>query len=429
MIRSDSTMRQVIGLLTFALLIAVTACAQPVDITRVHDPSIIKAGGAYYVFSTGIGVPIRRSTDLVKWEPLGRVFDRTPDWALKTIPGAQLGMWAPDISYYNGLYHLYYAVSTFGSNRSCIGLATNKTLDPNSRDYRWLDQGMVIASNVKNRDDWNAIDPNLVLDEKGQPWLAFGSFWSGIKLVRLDRATGKRAADSNEVLSIASRGGGPIEAPFIVRKGEYFYLFVSFDYCCRGKDSTYKIMVGRSKHVTGPYLARDGKAMMDGGATAVLASYGHVRGPGHCAVLQEKDGDWLAHHFYDADNNGKPALQVRPLVWTNDGWPLAGEPVAYGPAVKDLSVLGRWDHYVDDKKVDAIDLLENGHINKPDGKATWSLDGHSLKLIWPRTGAANGTWTDECIVGRDGKWYAGRNEKGDLIRGIRVDAQAAHGSQ
>jgi arabinan endo-1,5-alpha-L-arabinosidase len=147
-------------------------------------------------------------------------------------------------------------------------------------------------------------------------------------------------------------------------------------------------------------------------------------------VLQEKDGDWLVHHFYDADNNGKPALQVRPIVWTSDGWPLAGEPVPYGPAVKDLSLVGEWDHYVGETKVGTIALLKNGHIGKPYENATWSLDGNSLKLTWPRSDAPGRTWTDECLVGRDGKWYVGRNQKGELIRGIRTAQPATdHGSQ
>jgi arabinan endo-1,5-alpha-L-arabinosidase len=405
------------------LLLALGASAQTVDVTRVHDPSMIKAGDAYYLFSTGYGVPMRRSTDLLKWEKVGQVFERTPDWALRMIPGAQLGMWAPDISYYNGRYHVYYAVSTFGSNRSVIGLATNKTLDLSSRDYKWIDEGLVIES--KKIDDWNAIDPNLVLDEQNQPWLTFGSFWSGIKLVRLDASTGKRDPGDTRLLSIASRGGGPIEAPYIIRHDGYFYLFVSFDFCCRGKESTYKIMVGRSKGVTGPYIDRAGTPMMKGGGTLVLASYGHVRGPGHCAVLQEKTGEsWLVHHFYDADNDGKPTLQVRPLLWAKDGWPLAGEPVPYGPALKDLSVAGRWDHFVDETKVGTIQLLANGHINQPDSKARWSIDGSVLKLTWPRADAPDGKWIDDCIVGRDGRWYVGRNQKGQLIRGLSENASA-----
>src|SRR6185503_10432622 len=131
---------------------------------------------------------IRCSKDLINWRLCGDVFAHLPEWAVKDVPGVR-GLWAPDVSYFNGRYHLYYSVSTFGSNRSSIGLATNETLDPARDKYRWVDQGKVIGSNVS--DDWNAIDPDVVLDEQDQPWLAFGSFWGGIKLRKLDPSTGQ----------------------------------------------------------------------------------------------------------------------------------------------------------------------------------------------------------------------------------------------
>src|SRR5215207_425073 len=158
------------------------------DIRQVHDPSIIKDRDTFYIFSTRAGIAIRCSKDLVNWRLCGDVFAHLPEWAVKDVPGLR-GLWAPDVSYFNGKYHLYYSASTFGSNRSSIGLATNETLDPESEKYRWVDQGKVISSDV--RDDWNAIDPNVVLDEQNQPWLSFGSFWGGIKLRKLDQTTGK----------------------------------------------------------------------------------------------------------------------------------------------------------------------------------------------------------------------------------------------
>ena len=131
-----------------------------------------------------------------------------------------------------------------------------------------------------------------------------------------------------EIISLARRPPpDAIEAPFLVHHGEYYYLFVSFDYCCRGINSTYNIRVGRSKEITGPYRDRDGKAMLEDGGTVLLATKGNVIGPGHCAVLQNKNGDYLIHHFYDGDNFGVSALQVRPLTWTKDDWPEAGSPL------------------------------------------------------------------------------------------------------
>ena len=289
------------------------------DIRQVHDPTIIKEADTFYVFSTRAGIAIRCSKDLIHWRLCGDVFAHLPEWAVTDVPGLR-GLWAPDVSYFSGKFHLYYSVSTFGSNRSNIGLATNQTLDPGSENYRWVDQGKVIGSNPT--DDWNAIDPNVAFDEKDQPWLAFGSFWGGIKLRRLDPATGKLSSQDPNLYSLASRPSpGAIEAPLIFRKNGYYYLFVSFDFCCRGKDSTYNIRVGRARRITGPYLDRSGKLMMDGGGTLVLSGAGRWAGPGHCAVLHEKDSDFLVYHAYDTEWRGAPTLRIATLQWGEDGWP------------------------------------------------------------------------------------------------------------
>src|SRR5262249_488749 len=112
-------------------------------VTGITDPRVIKDGDTYYLFSTGPGIPIHTSTDLVRGRSAGQVFTARPAWAGGIVPGAT-EYWAPDISFYNGRYHLYYAVSTFGSQRSAIGLATNATLDPAASNYEWVDQGAVI---------------------------------------------------------------------------------------------------------------------------------------------------------------------------------------------------------------------------------------------------------------------------------------------
>jgi arabinan endo-1,5-alpha-L-arabinosidase len=293
------------------------------DLRQVHDPTIIKEGDTFYLFSTRAGISIRCSTDLVRWKLCGDVFGHLPQWAVQDVPGLR-GLWAPDISYFNGKYHLYYSASTFGSNRSSIGLATNLTLDPTSDKYRWEDQGKIIGSYSSN--DWNAIDPNIVLDEQGQPWLSFGSFWSGIKLRKIDHTTGKLSSLDQTLYSLASRPRtkelpGAIEAPTIFRKNGYYYLFVSFDFCCRGKESTYNIRVGRARRVTGPYTDRSGKPMMEDGGTLLLAGEGRWRGPGHCAILQDKNGEKLVYHAYDAEWRGTPTLRITPLIWDAEGWP------------------------------------------------------------------------------------------------------------
>ena len=308
------------------------ARAQTGDV-GVHDPSIIKQGDSYYIFSTGNGIPIKRSRDLVRWENVGRVFEAMPGWVADAVPAARGSLWAPDISFFNGRYHLYYSASSFGSQRSAIGLATNATLDPAAPDYRWEDHGPVVRS-LPGVSTFNAIDPNLVLDQAGVPWLSWGSFWGGLKMRRVDPATGMLSASDSTLHSLAARRGteatmGPdndqsIEAPFIVRRGDYYYLFASFDMCCRGTRSTYNIRVGRSESVTGPYVDERGELMTRGGGDVVLATLGRIRGPGHNSVLVEGDRYHLVHHYYDADDGGRAKLQIRPIEWIED-WPTAGE--------------------------------------------------------------------------------------------------------
>jgi arabinan endo-1,5-alpha-L-arabinosidase len=293
------------------------------DIRNVHDPAVVEEAGRFYLFSTRAGLSVRCSDDLVRWRLCGDVFGHLPRWAVDEVPGLR-GLWAPDISYFNGRYHLYYSASTFGSNRSAIGLATNLTLDPARENYAWQDQGKVIGSS--GSDDWNAIDPNLVLDEAGQPWLSFGSFWGGIKLRKIDPGTGKLSTRDEMLYALASRPRGPgqtgaVEAPFIVRREGYYYLFVSFDLCCRGAQSTYNVRVGRSRRVTGPYADRSGRPMTEGGGTLVIEGGGRWAGPGHCAVLRTKWGDKLVYHAYDTQWRGTPTLRISDLNWDEEGWP------------------------------------------------------------------------------------------------------------
>ena len=288
----------------------------------VHDPAIIKSGGIYYVFSTGIGIPVRQSADLRTWRKAqpGKVFQKMPDFAHAIVPN-QFDIWAPDISYFNGRYHLYYSVSTFGSNRSVIGLTTNSTLDAENEAFNWSDEGIVIESTSNN--NYNCIDPNLILDTSGTPWLAFGSFWSGIKLRRLDYNTGKLALGDSKTYALAQRfvNNGAIEGAYIFHKGDNYYLFTSFDSCCQGRDSTYNVRVGRSKVITGPYIDRDGVAMLKGGGTQVTFYSERWRGPGHNSLIEDGGVDYLVYHAYDAQNAGIPTLQIDRLNWGDNGWP------------------------------------------------------------------------------------------------------------
>src|ERR1700744_699105 len=158
---------------------------QPFPAISVHDPVIIRQDSTYYIFCTGKGISMFSSTDMKNWVTEKPVFDKAPEWTGKAVAGFTDRFWAPDISYHNGQYYLFYAISAFGKNTSCIGVATNKTLHTSSPDYKLVDHGKVIES-VPGRDMWNAIDPNEVDDENGNHWLDFGSFWNGIKMVKLD---------------------------------------------------------------------------------------------------------------------------------------------------------------------------------------------------------------------------------------------------
>jgi arabinan endo-1,5-alpha-L-arabinosidase len=309
------------------------------DVEGAHDPSIIKEGSTWYLFGTATEpkrdgeLPVRCSQDLHHWSACGYVLPGVPHWIQKESPETK-ELWAPDISYFDGQYHLYYSFSAFGKNTSGIALLTNETLDPKAPQFHWVDQGLVLQS--KTDDEFNAIDPNLILDENGEAWLAFGSFWGGIKMRKLDRRTGKLSAEDTRLYSLASRkrpdnpppappGLPPnwqaIEAPFIVHHGDYYYLFVSFDLCCRGIRSTYKTMVGRSPSVTGPYLDKTGKPMLEGGGSPLLTGNKRWLGPGGESILLQRDAGIIVFHAYDA-TTGHPFLQISTLDW-KDGWPLA----------------------------------------------------------------------------------------------------------
>jgi arabinan endo-1,5-alpha-L-arabinosidase len=317
------------GVGLWALVVSLGLLAWAQEFTgdySTHDPSLIRAGNTFYVFSTGDpnrgagGIQIRASQDGKNWKYLGTVFAELPAWIVKEV-GFVPNLWAPDISFWNGQYHLYYAASTFGSQDSAIGLATNVTLDPKSPRYKWVDEGMVVRSGTANT--FNAIDPNFVRDAQGQPWLVWGSFWDGIRLGRLDPRTGKLLASDPRLYRLASRGGGAIEAPGIVYRGGYYYLFVSFDACCKGLESTYNIRVGRSRAITGPYVDQNGVPMTEGGGTLLLASQGRYVGPGGQFVYNDGGTFRLVFHYYDRDDSGLPKLAMRGLEWVG-GWPKVG---------------------------------------------------------------------------------------------------------
>ncbi len=338
---AESTMKS----LTLLLLAAAALSAQTpppperlVTDVPMHDPVMARENGTYYIFATGPGIAVWSSTDLVHWRHEAPVFPVPPTWAFAAVPGFLGHIWAPDISAFNGQYYLYYAVSAFGKNTSAIGVATNVTLDPRSPDFKWVDHGMVIQS-VPGKTNWNAIDPNLVTDDDGTPYLVFGSFWDGIKLVKLAPDRLHLAQPIDDLPTIASRktdpkapnppalagnppdaGGNAIEAPFIYKRNGLYYLFASIDYCCKGKDSTYKMIVGRAGKLAGPYFDEAGAPLERGGGTILLAGDARWHGVGHCGVYDFDGVTYLIFHGYDANANGRSKLRLEKLQWAKD-WP------------------------------------------------------------------------------------------------------------
>ncbi len=295
----------------------------------VHDPVMARGDdGRYYIFSTGMGLDMMSSADMVTWLKEPAPLFPYPQWPLEYVPSYRGHTWAPDIIRHNGLWYLYYSCSTFGKNISAIGVAVNNTLNPSSPEYRWIDKGLVIAS-APGVNNWNAIDPNVVFDAGGSAWLTFGSFWDGIQLVRLgeDMKTPESApttiARRHKHLAGTTHIPVPnaIEAPFIVYNDGYYYLFVSHDYCCKGLKSNYKTVVGRSREIVGPYYDKNGCDMACGGGTLLVGDSVKYSGVGHCSVYKFDEKWYFVAHGYNRERKGASTLFIRRLMWI-DGWPV-----------------------------------------------------------------------------------------------------------
>lgn len=275
-----------------------------------HDPTIAEENGIWYEFQTGPGIYRKVSYNGgLHWEPLPSVLPNGLSWWRTYVPNQQgIDVWAPEVRHYNGRVWMYYAVSTFGSKVSLIGLLSASSLAADN----WLDHGLVIRTTSSS--NYNAIDPDLVIDASGNPWLALGSWNTGIKLTRLDPSTMK---PTGTLYSIASRSGG-IEAPTIIYRNGYYYLFVSVGLCCQGVNSTYQIRYGRSRTITGPYLDKSGVSMMNGGGSLLDGGNSRWIGPGGQDIFGTSV---IARHAYDATDNGAPKLLINTLNWDSAGWP------------------------------------------------------------------------------------------------------------
>ncbi|MBC8097573.1 MAG: family 43 glycosylhydrolase [Akkermansiaceae bacterium] len=293
----------------------------------VHDPSTVAiCEDAYYVFGTGRGISVLTSSNGFDWERGPRVFERIPESVKSYVPknDGQL-VWAPDIIQLNGEYYLYYSISAWGQFVSAVGLMTNPTLNTNAPNFRWTDRGMIVHS--VEGENLNAIDPGVVSAPDGSLWICYGSYHGNIELVELNPKTGLRLATNSPVTIIASQS----EAAVIIHRDDYFYLFVNHGSCCQGTNSTYHIRVGRSTKVTGPYLDRHGEDLARGAGTLFIASAGTQVGPGHFGLLRDDGVEKFSLHYEgDREQRGRSFLDLRPLLWTPDGWPLPGENLKAG---------------------------------------------------------------------------------------------------
>lgn len=286
---------------------------------RVHDPVMIKEGDTYYVFATGRGVSVKTSKDRILWQNAGRVFDSTalPAWHKTDIPNQDGSLWAPDIHYRDGKYHLYYSVSAWMNFNSSIGYATNTTLNRTSSNYKWVDQGQVI--NYKNGGEGvNVIDPNIFVDTDGKVWLVYGSYKAGLRMAELDKKTGKLKSETPALVTLTTSLG---EGVFIIKDKDYYYIFASRGRCCAGMNSNYQMVTGRSKNVTGPYLSKEGKSWVDNNYSLFLAGDSTAPGKGHNGFFTEHDTTFIVYHAYTRAANGASLLNIKPLYVDKDGWP------------------------------------------------------------------------------------------------------------
>jgi arabinan endo-1,5-alpha-L-arabinosidase len=291
-----------------------------------HDPTMIEAQGVFYRFWTGNHIPQATSTDLKSWQNAPSVYGNSyPSWSsdwLNGVPNETFNFpWAPDVSFFNGQYHLYSSFSAiFGDNVSCI---THLTTD-DIASGKWTDHGPVICT--EGDESYNAIDADVALDASGTPWLSFGSFWDGIMAFRLN-ADGSRAGTDMTRLAWASQ----IEAPVLFRRCDYYYLFVTWGLCCPGEGRTidqltYRVAVGRSSSITGPYLDRAGKPMLEGGGTLLVEGDGvEWAAAGHSDVLVTGKKIYHLYHAY-RQSNGAAQLRIVELPFDEEGWPVAGGP-------------------------------------------------------------------------------------------------------
>jgi arabinan endo-1,5-alpha-L-arabinosidase len=299
------------ALTLLSLWLSVPALAQTGK-PYIHDPStIMLCDGKYYTFGTGGG---------------GLISDDGWIWNGGAVrPGGGV---APDVIHIGDRYYMSYAKGgggMSGGHASNVYVMWTKSLDPKSPDFGFKDETLVASSD--GVEDCDAIDPAFLLDPTdGRLWLSYGTYFGFIRLVELDPKTGKRIA-GNQALNIAI----DCEATAMMYRDGWYYLLGTHGTCCDGANSTYNIVVGRSKSVTGPYVDNMGIPMLKGGGKLVAAASGHFVGLGHFGLLDLGDDvqKFSCHYEADLDQSGRSVLGIRPLLWKN-GWPIGGDNFTEG---------------------------------------------------------------------------------------------------
>ena len=278
----------------------------------IHDPStIMECEGKYYTFGTGGGGLI--SEDGWTWN----------GGAERPGGGA-----APDAVKIGDRYLIAYSATGGGLGGGHAGRVLtmwNNTLDPKSPDFKFTEP--IEVAHSLDDEDCDAIDAGLLLDPTdGRLWLSYGTYFGFIRIVELDPKTGKRV-EGNKEINVAI----DCEATTLMYRDGWYYLLGTHGTCCDGPNSTYNIVVGRSRSVTGPYIDNVGRDMLEGGGKLVIAAGERKTGPGHFGRFVVADGvEKMSYHYEaDFDQGGRSVLAIRPLLWKN-GWPVAGEAFKEG---------------------------------------------------------------------------------------------------
>lgn len=289
----------------------------------VHDPTMAydEASGLYIVAASHNSIRTAPTMN-GPWTNVGSV--SRAEWTF-SVPNSTT-LWAPHLQKIGDTFYYYYSQSSFGVSDSAIGVKTTKTpAVPSS--YVDLGRPVVTSGSLATEPqpiDFNAIDPVVIQDVEGAWWMVWGSFWDGIVVQQLGDDL---VSVVGEPTLIASRQAddNPVEGPAIFYRDGYYYLVLSWDKCCAGANSTYKVAVGRSTSITGPYVDQAGVRLDEGGGTVILDTRqsapgvtpaGLYRAPGGADVYTEGDITYLVYHAYLPGNT----LGIRPMEW-RDGWP------------------------------------------------------------------------------------------------------------